>query len=305
MNYYERHIGDFIKDTVSLSMLEDGAYNRLIDQAYQTEQPLPLDRREIYRLARATSSAERKAVDYVLNKFWKETENGYVQKRIQAEIERYQEAQPDQESKKENTRERQRRTRERRKQIFDLLREHGIVPAYDATMQELQELLSHIPSQPVTPPVTHYVTRDVTRDATATQTPDTRHQLKPSVLDTQSVISTTPGEVCACLKAQGYLDINPANPMLIALIDAGASLAEFQNAAQAAKVRKFSYVLGTVKGQREQAAQLQIHTGKMPTGPMGNARDQGRALAAESLLNADEPAEKDITPQGDHYAIAK
>lgn len=93
MNYYERHIGDYIKDTVSLSMLEDGAYNRLIDQAYQTEEPLPLEKKEIYRLARATSTAERKAVDYVLNKFWQETEVGYVQKRIETEIERYQDKQ--------------------------------------------------------------------------------------------------------------------------------------------------------------------------------------------------------------------
>ena len=93
MNYYEKHIGDYIKDTVSLSMLEDGAYNRLIDQAYQTEAPLPLEIREIYRLARATSGPERKAVDYVLGKFWQQTPGGYVQKRIQAEIDRYQDKQ--------------------------------------------------------------------------------------------------------------------------------------------------------------------------------------------------------------------
>lgn len=93
MNYYEKHIGDYIKDTVSLSMLEDGAYNRLIDQCYQTEKPLPLDVKEIYREARAISAAERKAVDYVLRKFFVETEAGYVQKRINAEIARYQDKQ--------------------------------------------------------------------------------------------------------------------------------------------------------------------------------------------------------------------
>ena len=89
MNYYERHIGDWIKDTVALSMLEDGAYNRLTDQCYQTEQPLPLDIKEIYRAARATSGTERKAVDYVLAKYFDKGETGYVQKRIELEIERY------------------------------------------------------------------------------------------------------------------------------------------------------------------------------------------------------------------------
>ncbi|MGT2495032.1 DUF1376 domain-containing protein [Cupriavidus basilensis] len=70
MNYYERHIGDYIRDTVGLSMLEDGAYGRLLDQLYQTEKPLPLDRKEVYRMARATSATERKAVDYVVGKFF-------------------------------------------------------------------------------------------------------------------------------------------------------------------------------------------------------------------------------------------
>ncbi len=93
MNYYERHIGDYIKDTVSLTMLEDGAYNRLIDQCYQTERPLPLEVKEIYREARANTAAERKAVDYVLGKFFERTADGYAQKRIGAEILRYQEKQ--------------------------------------------------------------------------------------------------------------------------------------------------------------------------------------------------------------------
>lgn len=93
MNYYERHIGDYIRDTVSLSMVEDGAYNRLMDQYYQTERPLSLDKKMVYRLARATTTAERKAVDFVLDYFFDKEEDGYHQKRINAEIERYQEKQ--------------------------------------------------------------------------------------------------------------------------------------------------------------------------------------------------------------------
>lgn len=93
MNYFEKHIGDYIRDTVSLTMLEDGAYNRLIDQVYQSEKPLPLDKKLIYRLARAISTTERKAVDFVVGTFFRETEDGFVQKRIQSEIDRYQEKQ--------------------------------------------------------------------------------------------------------------------------------------------------------------------------------------------------------------------
>lgn len=93
MNYYERHIGDYIKDTVALTMLEDGAYNRLIDQCYQTEQPLPLERKEIYREARANTASEKKAVDYVIGKYFDRTDEGYIQKRVQGEIARYQDKQ--------------------------------------------------------------------------------------------------------------------------------------------------------------------------------------------------------------------
>jgi uncharacterized protein YdaU (DUF1376 family) len=93
MNSYEKHIGDYIRDTVSLTMLEDGAYNRLLDQVYQHEKPLPLDKKVLYRLARAASTAERKAVDFVLSTFFTETAEGYEQKRVRSEIERYQEKQ--------------------------------------------------------------------------------------------------------------------------------------------------------------------------------------------------------------------
>lgn len=93
MNFWNRHIGDIIRDTVSLTMLEDGAYNRLLDQYYQTERPLPLDRKMIYRLARATSAAERKACDFVMESFFQQAEDGYHQKRCDIEIATYQEKQ--------------------------------------------------------------------------------------------------------------------------------------------------------------------------------------------------------------------
>lgn len=93
MNYWSRHIGDIIRDTVSLTMLEDGAYNRLLDQYYQTELPLPLDRKMIYRLARATSAAERKACDFVIETFFSQGADGYHQKRCDSEIASYQDKQ--------------------------------------------------------------------------------------------------------------------------------------------------------------------------------------------------------------------
>jgi len=163
MNYYERHIGDYIRDTVSLTMLEDGAYNRLLDQYYQTERPLPADKKEIYRLARANSAPERKAVDYVLQRYFEATSEGYRQKRCDEVIEDFWERDHGKESKRENDRERQRRARERRANLFDELRSHGIVPAFNTPTRELQTQLSRVTERDES--------KNVTRDNTATQTP--------------------------------------------------------------------------------------------------------------------------------------
>jgi uncharacterized protein YdaU (DUF1376 family) len=90
VNYYEHHIGDFLKDTISLSMAQEGAYRRLIDVAYSQEKPLPADLDECYRLARAMSKSERDAVQLVLGRYFTKGPDGYRQKRIDEEIEKAQ-----------------------------------------------------------------------------------------------------------------------------------------------------------------------------------------------------------------------
>lgn len=170
MNYYERHLGDYAKDAGHLTMLEHGAYTLLLDRYYTTEQPIPVD--QAHRICRARTKEERAAVDAVLAEFFVLADGSYSQKRTDEEIAKYKESEPDREAKRENERERQRRSRERRKQLFDALRDAGVVPDFDAPMSELNLLLSQATKRGVTGVVTH----DVTRDDTATQTPDTRHQ---------------------------------------------------------------------------------------------------------------------------------
>lgn len=90
MHKYDHHVGDYVRDTVGLSMQEDGAYRRLLDQYYATELPLPPDKREVYRMARATAPAERKAVDYVLARYFELKPDGYHNGRADREIEAFQ-----------------------------------------------------------------------------------------------------------------------------------------------------------------------------------------------------------------------
>jgi uncharacterized protein YdaU (DUF1376 family) len=84
MNYYERHLGDYAKDTAHLSMLEHGAYNLLLDRYYATESGIPAD--QIYRIARAKNRAERSAVDAVLREFFALQGGVWIKNRCEEEI---------------------------------------------------------------------------------------------------------------------------------------------------------------------------------------------------------------------------
>ena len=88
MNYYERHLGDYTRDTAHLSLLEHGVYTILLDRYYVTEQGIPDDRK--YRLARAHSKAERNAVDIVLEEFFYLDDGIWKNQRAEEEIANYQ-----------------------------------------------------------------------------------------------------------------------------------------------------------------------------------------------------------------------
>lgn len=87
MNYYNRHVGDYAKDTGHLSQGQIGAYDLLLDWYYANEKPLPIDLDDIYRIARVVDAQEKKNVNKVL-KFFTQTPDGYIHKRVEAELEK-------------------------------------------------------------------------------------------------------------------------------------------------------------------------------------------------------------------------
>ena len=89
MLYYTHHLGDYMRDTAHLSMLEDSAYRRLLDAYYIRETPLPTDIKECCKLARAATKQERDAVAYVLAQFFTLESYGYHQSRADAEISKF------------------------------------------------------------------------------------------------------------------------------------------------------------------------------------------------------------------------
>ncbi len=84
MNYYERHLGDYAKDTAHLSMIEHGAYGLLLDRYYATESGIPAA--QAHRLARARTEDERNAVDAVLDEFFVLIDGVWINHRAEEEI---------------------------------------------------------------------------------------------------------------------------------------------------------------------------------------------------------------------------
>ena len=68
MNYYEHHLGDWAASTGHLSWDEDMAYTRLLRAYYHAERAIPGGQQ--YRLAKASTPAQRRAVDAVLAEFF-------------------------------------------------------------------------------------------------------------------------------------------------------------------------------------------------------------------------------------------
>lgn len=206
MNYYEHHLGDYAKDTAHLTMLEDGAYRRLLDRYYGTEQGIPAD--QAHRIARARTREEKAAVDAVLEEFFTLTDGVWLNSRAEEEIAKFAAKKPKAEEKRENDKERQRRARERRKALFEELSGLGVHMPWNATTEELQAEITRVKSQ-----ASHgHVTQPVTRDNTATQTPDTRHQSTDTqVVGNQPLLvgddtaggATRIGSLCKQLRAIG------------------------------------------------------------------------------------------------------
>lgn len=86
MNHYPHHIGDFVKDTMGFSQGAIGAYRLLMD-AYYANEEAPAEE-EVYVIGRATTPAERKAVDKALTRF--DLRDGrYYHKRVEEELALY------------------------------------------------------------------------------------------------------------------------------------------------------------------------------------------------------------------------
>lgn len=86
MHKYLHHIGDFMRDTVHLTALEECFYRRAMDFYYLNESPLPKETQSVFRRLRANTDEDKQAVLNVLADFFTEEEDGFHNKRCDTEI---------------------------------------------------------------------------------------------------------------------------------------------------------------------------------------------------------------------------
>ena len=214
MNYYEHHIGDYIKATAHLSMLEDAAYRRLIDAYYTKEAPLPSDRKACHRLARATSKPEREAVDTILHEFFTLEDDGWHNSRCDAEIAHYIAGEPEREVKKANETNRLKRHREERAELFKRITDAGQHAPWNIGINELREMVKRLDGNAPETPAPPLPETEPATPATATQSPVPNHQTpdtsKSRVVDAQPESRDDPpenatrkGALCKQLRSLG------------------------------------------------------------------------------------------------------
>jgi uncharacterized protein YdaU (DUF1376 family) len=253
MNFYKRYVGDIQRDTGHLSLSEFGAYDRLLDHYYATESALPSDIDACCRISRAMTKDERKAVISILNQYFNLTNRGYEQKRAEKEIT---EAQPAMVSARLNGSKGGRPKKPENK-----------------TQEKPNGFSNNNPSE-------------TQHESSPEPEPYKPNELTHSKEILTSVEPTLAASVCMELKNLNYLDINPSHPKLQAMLIAGATLEEFVHAAQTAKIKKFSYVLGMVEGMRKQAAADNVTQGNFKEAATANAwrkTDAGIMAKAKEL----------------------
>lgn len=258
MNYYEHHIGDYAEATSHLSFVEDAAYSRLIRKYYSTEKPLPVEISQVQRLVGAKTKEEKKSVEVVLQEFFILEDDGWHNKRCDADLEKYFEGSAERELKAAHEKERLRRYREDRARLFDELRAHGITPKWDTKYEQLKELHDRTCNAPVrSTGQVQAVTCNA--PATANQTPDTNThtpEYKSEVEQPPAQAPTPAGAICSRLMKIGTIGVNPHHPKLLALLKAGITEEEIVSAAEepASKGKGLAWLLAKVEGRRRDSA---------------------------------------------------
>lgn len=248
MNFYKRHIGDYIKDAGHLSLLEHGVYCRLLDVYYTREAGIPDDKAA--RLIGARGKDEQQALQNVLDEFFTLVDGHWIQDRCEREI---QVANAKAVKNRENG-------------------SKGGRPKKKETESQTEENPNGL-----------LVGNHVGSKNNLSQTPDTRHQTPDTRLEVNTALSTStgvgpgnsksarpsPGEISKAMRAKGVMS-QPDDPRILALVEQGVSVGTVTAACDAARSAKpnesigVGYVVAILKRWSEEAAAMQVQGARAP-----------------------------------------
>jgi len=273
------YIGDYLADTAHLTLEESGAYLHIIMAYWRNGGPLPNDPKRMAAICKCTPK-KWKMVFPSVAPFFEISESEWRHKRIDQELSSATE-------KSNKNKERAEKAAAARWGQLD-----ASSNASSNAQAQLKECPSPSPSPNTKPPVNN-TGEQIRSPVSETAVAPPRENPPPSIA----------GLACKAIREAGIADTNPSHPTLAALLDAGATVQEFADAARECVARdklNFAYVIGMVKGRRERAARLVLATGAMPQAPPHGetARDRKRretyeALTGQKAKQADEP--RDIT----------
>ena len=253
MNYYERHLGDYAKDTGHLTLLEHGVYTLFLDRYYSTEQGIPDD--QAHRIARARTDEERQAVDVVLAEFFTKTQNNlWVNARAEEEIAK---ALVKINSSRENGKRGGRPRKGAEKNLTETQQKPGGLLLGSKT--ETQSKAHQTPDSKHQTPIASATTE-------STSVADSDHPGHGTAASARAGPDSSPenpsptlaADVCKRLRAAGITGCNPSHPKLLALLDAGATANEIADLGSEpqAKGKGMAWVLAAVEGRRRDAANV-------------------------------------------------
>lgn len=217
MNFYKRHIGDYIKKAGHLTLLEHGVYARLMDVYYTREAGIPEDKAA--RLIGARTKEELQALANVLDEFFTLVDGLWTQGRCEEEI--------------GNASEKAEKNRQNGAK--------GGRPRKSGTESQTHENPDGSDSG-----------NHVGSEKNLSQTPDSRLQTKnhgdpastqPELRGEEGVEPTPAGLLSKTMRAFGIMS-NPGDPRLVALADQGVAVETITAACEQAKRSKPNEPIG-------------------------------------------------------------
>jgi len=253
MNYFELYPGDYLRDTTRLTLIEHGAYLRLLMAYYAEEQPLPAEEAELYVIVAAVTAADKAAVRKVAARFFPVGEDGLRRNaRADSEIEKAQ---------KRIATARANGAKGGRKPRGD---GGGAAPAQAPPPNPAG-------NPPGNPAGTQRDTQRPTHSGEALHTPHAIHhqELSPARASPEPPRATPPttaaGRACLAMRQAGCVQTNPSHPDLLAALDAGVTPEQLadtvREAIDAGKAKPFTWAIATAHGRLNEARNPSRPTG--------------------------------------------